>query len=89
AADYLGGQGTTSGGVLVDGGNFPWADFPDRQPLLTQPDSSYHGAVWPEVVQSWGPIAFVFRARVRLLRDFGAPLTPLAAFQLLQGLETL
>jgi O-acetylhomoserine (thiol)-lyase len=86
---FLGGHGTSIGGLIVDGGNFDWAAFPDRQPLLNTPDPSYHGAVWTEAVKPLGPIAYIIRARVILLRDLGASLSPFNAFQLLQGIETV
>jgi len=86
---YIGGHGTTIGGAIIDGGNFDWAAHPDRQPLLNTPDASYHGAVWAEAVKPLGPIAYIIRARVVLLRDLGAPLAPFNAFQVIQGLETL
>jgi O-acetylhomoserine (thiol)-lyase len=89
ATKYIGGHGTSIGGVIVDGGNFDWAAHPERQPNLNTPDRSYHGAVWTEAVKPLGPIAFVIRARVVLLRDLGAALSPFNAFQILQGLETL
>ena len=86
---YIGGHGTSIGGVIVDGGNFDWGAHKDRQPLLNQPDPSYHGAVWSEAVKPLGPIAYIIKARVTLLRDLGAALSPFNAFQILQGLETL
>jgi O-acetylhomoserine (thiol)-lyase len=86
---YIGGHGTSIGGVIIDGGNFDWAAHPQRQPLLNTPDNSYHGAVWTEAVKPLGPIAYIIRARVVLLRDLGAPLAPFNAFQTIQGLETL
>jgi O-acetylhomoserine (thiol)-lyase len=86
---YIGGHGTTIGGVIVDGGNFPWEEFRDRFPLLSQPDPAYHGANWIDAAKPLGPIAFVLRARVSLLRDIGAAVTPLGAFQTIQGLESL
>lgn len=86
---YIGGHGTSIGGMIVDGGNFDWAAFPDRQPLLNSPDRSYHGAVWTEAAKPLGPIAYILRARTVLLRDLGAALSPSSAFQLLQGVETL
>lgn len=89
ATKYIGGHGTCIGGVIIDGGNFDWAAHPERQPLLNTPDPSYHGAVWSEAVKPLGPIAYIIRARVVLLRDLGAALSPFNAFQLLQGLETL
>jgi O-acetylhomoserine (thiol)-lyase len=86
---YLGGHGTSIGGLIVDGGNFPWEEFPERQPLLNTPDPSYHGAVWSQAVKPLGPIAYVIRARVVLLRDLGSALSPFNAFQTIQGIETL
>jgi O-acetylhomoserine (thiol)-lyase len=86
---YIGGHGTSIGGIIIDGGNFDWAAHPERQPLLNSPDNSYHGAVWTEAVKPLGPIAYIIRARVVLLRDLGAPLAPFNAFQTIQGLETL
>jgi O-acetylhomoserine (thiol)-lyase len=86
---YLGGHGTSIGGLIVDGGNFDWAAHPQRQPLLNTPDPSYHGAVWTEAVKPLGPIAYIIKARVTLLRDIGAALSPFNAFLIIQGLETL
>jgi O-acetylhomoserine (thiol)-lyase len=86
---YLGGHGTSIGGLIVDGGNFPWGDFPERQPALNTPDPSYHGAVWSEAVKPLGPIAYILKARVTLLRDIGSALSPFNAFLILQGIETL
>ena len=89
ATKYIGGHGTSIGGLIVDGGNFPWEEHAHRFPLLTQPDEAYHGAIWTEAAKPLGPIAFILRARVKLLRDLGAALSPFNAFQLIQGLETL
>jgi O-acetylhomoserine (thiol)-lyase len=86
---YIGGHGTSIGGVIIDGGNFDWEAFPDRQPALNTPDPSYHGAVWSQAAKPLGPIAYVLKARVTLLRDLGAALAPMNAFLFLQGLETL
>ena len=86
---YLGGHGTSIGGLIVDGGNFPWGDFAERQPALNTPDPSYHGAVWTEAVKPLGPIAYIIKARVTLLRDLGAAISPFNAFLTLQGIETL
>ncbi len=86
---YIGGHGTSIGGLIVDGGNFDWEAHPDRQPLLNQPDSSYHGAVWAEAIKPLGPIAYIIKARVTLQRDLGAAVSPFNAFQTIQGLETL
>jgi O-acetylhomoserine (thiol)-lyase len=89
ATKYIGGHGTTIGGLIVDGGNFPWAEHPDRFPNLHEPDPSHHGATWLEKAKPLGPIAYVLRARAVLLRDIGAAIAPFAAFQFIQGLETL
>jgi O-acetylhomoserine (thiol)-lyase len=89
ATKYVGGHGTSIGGVVVDGGNFDWGAYPERQPLLNTPDPSYHGAVWAEAAKPLGPIAYILRMRVILLRDMGAALSPFNAFLFLQGLETL
>ncbi len=86
---YLGGHGTSIGGLLVDGGNFDWAAHPERQPALNTPDPSYHGAVWTEAVKPLGPIAYIIKARVTLLRDLGSALSPFNAFLIIQGIETL
>ena len=89
ATKYLGGHGTTIGGLIVDGGNFDWGAHPERQPALNTPDPSYHGAVWSEAVKPLGPIAYIIKARVTLLRDLGSALSPFNAFLILQGIETL
>lgn len=86
---YIGGHGTSVGGVIIDGGNFDWESHPERQPLLNTPDQSYHGAIWSQAAKPLGPIAYILKARVTLLRDLGAPLSPFNAFQIIQGLETL
>lgn len=86
ATKFIGGHGTSLGGVIVDGGTFDWKAFPDRFPTLAKPDPSYHGAVFADVA---GRAAFVTRIRAVLLRDTGAALSPFNAFILLQGLETL
>jgi O-acetylhomoserine (thiol)-lyase len=86
---YIGGHGTSIGGILVDGGNFDWEAGGDKFPSLNHPDPSYHGAVWTEAVKPLGPIAYILRARVILLRDVGAATTPSNAFNVIQGLETL
>ena len=69
---YIGGHGTSIGGVVIDGGNFDWEAHPARQPLLNTPDPSYHGAVWTQAVKPLGPIAYILKMRVTLLRDLGA-----------------
>ena len=86
---YLGGHGTSIGGLLIDGGNFPWEDFPERQPALNMPDPSYHGAVWSQAAKPLGPIAYILKARTTLLRDLGSAMSPFNAFLTLQGVETL
>jgi O-acetylhomoserine (thiol)-lyase len=88
---YVGGHGTSIGGIIIDSGNFDWTRNPDRHPLFNTPDPSYHGAVWGSLIPEalGAPIAFAIRARVVLLRDLGAAISPTNAFQLIQGLETL
>ncbi|EEW24313.1 O-acetylhomoserine aminocarboxypropyltransferase/cysteine synthase family protein [Rhodobacter ferrooxidans] len=86
---YLGGHGTSIGGVIVDGGNFDWKAHPERQPALNTPDASYHGAVWVEATAPLGPVAYIIKARTTLLRDLGAAPSPFNSFQTLQGIETL
>src|SRR5215475_77953 len=86
---YIGGHGTSIGGVIVDGGNFDWEKHADRFPGLNQPDPSYHGAVWTQAVKPLGPIAYIIKARVTLLRDLGASMSPFNSFLFIQGLETL
>lgn len=83
ATKWIGGHGTTIGGIVVDGGRFNWDN--ERFPGFTEPDASYHGIRYAEV----GPAAFATKLRVQLLRDIGACLSPQSAFLLLQGLETL
>ena len=86
---YIGGHGTSIGGLLVDGGNFPWQNHAERQPALNQPDPSYHGAVWVKAVEPIGPVAYIIKARTTLLRDLGSAFSPFNAFQVILGLETL
>ena len=86
---YIGGHGTSIGGLLVDSGKFNWEKHAERFPLLTRPDPSYHGAIWTEAVKPLGPIAYILKARVTLLRDLGYAMSPFNAFCFLQGLETL
>ncbi len=89
ATKYLGGHGTSIGGLIVDGGNFDWAAHPERQPALNTPERSYHGAVWVEAAKPMGPIAYILKARTTLLRDLGPAISPFNAFLILQGIETL
>ncbi len=86
ATKFIGGHGTTLGGVIVDGGKFDWKKNADRYPSIAKPDSSYHGAVFADVA---GPAAFVTRIRAVILRDTGACVSPLSAWILLQGVESL
>jgi O-acetylhomoserine (thiol)-lyase len=83
---YIGGHGTTLGGLIVDSGKFPWAEHKDRYPMFNEPEASYHGVVY---VDALGPAAYIGRARTVPLRNTGSALSPFNAFQLLQGLETL
>lgn len=85
ATKFIGGHGTSIGGVIVDGGKFDWKAS-GRFPGLTEPDPSYHGVVYTEAV---GPLAYIIKARVQLLRDLGASISPFNSWLLLQGLETL
>ena len=86
---YIGGHGTSIGGIIVDGGNFDWAGAGDRQPALNTPDPSYHGAVFSVAAEPLGPIAFILKARTTVLRDMGGAMSPFNAFLFIQGLETL
>ena len=88
---WIGGHGTSIGGVIVDGGNFDWTEFPERQPLFNTPEPSYWGWVLGKVVPEvlGANITFAVRARFVLLRDFGSALSPTNAFNIIQGLETL
>jgi len=83
---YLGGHGTTIGGAIVDSGKFPWAQHKARFRRLNEPDVSYHGVIYTEAL---GAAAYIGRARVVPLRNMGAALSPMNAFQILQGIETL
>lgn len=83
---YLAGHGTSMGGAIVDSGKFPWAEHKQRFARLNQPDPSYHGVVYTEAL---GAAAFIGRARVVPLRNTGAAISPMNAFQILQGIETL
>ncbi|HEY3613049.1 MAG TPA: O-acetylhomoserine aminocarboxypropyltransferase/cysteine synthase [Gaiellales bacterium] len=86
ATKYIGGHGTSIGGVVVDSGKFDWTAHADRFPGLTTPDPSYHGVVWSDAL---GPAAYIGRVRTVLLRNTGAALSPFNAFLFLQGIETL
>ena len=86
ATKFLGGHGTSLGGVIVDGGKFDWKSDPDKFPTLAKPDPSYHGIVFADAV---GAAAYVTRIRAVILRDTGATISPFNAFILLQGVETL
>lgn len=87
---YIGGQGTSIGGIIVDGGSFNWEEAGvNRQPALNTPDPSYHGAIWVEAVKPIGPVAYIIKARTTLLRDLGSAMSPFNAFQIIQGMETL
>ena len=83
---YIGGHGNSLGGMIVDSGNFPWAEHPDRYPMLTEPEPAYHGVVYTE---AFGPAAYIARARTVPLRNTGSAISPLNAFLILQGIETL
>ena len=86
---YIGGHGVHIGGVIVDSGNFPWADKPDKWPEFCSPDDAYHGVVFTEALKPVGNIAYVVHIRTHLLRDMGGCMSPFAAFLFLLGLETL
>ncbi len=86
---YIGGHGAHIGGALVDSGNFPWAEDPDRWPEFCAPDPAYHGVVFAEALKPVGNIAYVVHIRTHLLRDMGGCMSPFAAFLFLLGLETL
>ena len=83
---YIGGHGTSIGGVIIDSGTFDWVANRERFPMLNEPDPSYHGVVYTEAL---GPAAYIGRCRVVPLRNTGAAISPLNSFQILQGLETL
>lgn len=86
ATKFIGGHGTSIGGLVVDSGNFDWVANAERFPGLTQPDPSYHGVVWADAL---GPAAYIGRVRTVLLRNMGAALSPFNSFLFLQGIETL
>lgn len=83
---YIGGHGSSLGGMVIDSGKFPWSKYPDRYPMLNEPDPSYHGVIY---TKEFGAAAFVARCRVIPLRNMGAALSPFNAFLILQGVETL
>jgi len=83
---YIGGHGTTIGGIIIDSGKFDWVANKERFPMLNEPDPSYHGVVYTEAL---GPAAYIGRCRVVPLRNTGAAISPMSAFQILMGLETL
>ncbi|WP_348681424.1 bifunctional o-acetylhomoserine/o-acetylserine sulfhydrylase [uncultured Microbacterium sp.] len=87
ATKFLGGHGTTIGGIIVDGGKFAWSQNVEKFPGLTEPDPSYHGASYTTAVGDG--IAYIIKARVQLLRDLGSSISPINAWLLLQGIETL
>ncbi|MCM3779249.1 MULTISPECIES: bifunctional o-acetylhomoserine/o-acetylserine sulfhydrylase [Microbacterium] len=84
---FLGGHGTTIGGVIIDGGTFEWSKNVEKFPGLTEPDPSYHGASYTTAVGD--PLAYIIKARVQLLRDLGSSIAPQSAWNLIQGIETL
>jgi len=83
---YMGGHGNSLGGVIVDGGHFPWADYPDKFHMLTQPEPSYHGVIYTEAMAE---AAYIARVRTVALRNTGSALSPMNAFMILQGMQTL
>ena len=83
---YMGGHGTSIGGIIVDSGKFPWADHANRFPMLNQPEPAYHGVVY---TREFGPAAYIGRVRTVALRNTGSALSPMNAFFFLQGIETL
>jgi O-acetylhomoserine (thiol)-lyase len=87
ATKFLGGHGTVIGGIIVDGGKFPWSQNVEKFPGLTEPDPSYHGASYTTAVGDG--LAYIIKARVQLLRDLGAAISPQSAWLLIQGIETL
>ena len=86
---FIGGHGTHIGGVVVDSGNFKWADAPEKWPEFCSPDPSYHGVVFEEALRPIGNVAYIIHIRTHWLRDTGACMSPFAAFLFLNGLETL
>jgi O-acetylhomoserine (thiol)-lyase len=83
---YMGGHGNSLGGVIVDGGEFPWADHPEKFHMLNEPEESYHGVVYTEAL---GAAAYIGRVRTVALRNTGSAISPMNAFLILQGMETL
>ena len=83
---YMGGHGNSLGGVIVDSGKFPWADYPKRFHMLTEPEAAYHGVIYTEAM---GPAAYIARARTVPLRNSGSAISPMNAFLILQGMQTL
>ncbi len=83
---YMGGHGNSLGGVIVDSGKFPWADYPEKFPMLVNPEPAYHGVVYTE---AFGPAAYIARTRTVPLRNTGSAMSPFNAFLILQGIETL
>lgn len=86
ATKWIGGHGTTIGGVIIDSGKFPWTDYPEKFPQFSKPSEGYHGLILNEAL---GKAAYIGHIRIELLRDLGPSLNPFGAFQLIQGLETL
>jgi O-acetylhomoserine (thiol)-lyase len=86
ATKFLGGHGTSIGGIIVDSGKFPWEKSPDKYPAITQPSPGYHGMVFSQV---FGALAYIIKVRVEGLRDFGPCISPFNSFLFIQGVETL
>ncbi len=86
---YIGGHGTSIGGLIVDSGKFDWEKHSQRFPMLNTPDPSYHGAVWTQATKPLGPVAYIIKARVTIQRDLGYAASPFNAFLFIQGLETV
>tara|TARA_X000000950_G_scaffold65075_1_gene79850 strand:- start:29947 stop:31224 length:1278 start_codon:yes stop_codon:yes gene_type:complete len=86
---FIGGHGLSIGGLIIDSGKFDWESAGERFPMLNQPDPSYHGAVWSQAAKPLGPIAYILKARVTLLRDMGCAMSPFNAFTFIQGMETM
>ncbi|CAI4046732.1 hypothetical protein SKDZ_12G3320 [Saccharomyces kudriavzevii ZP591] len=86
ATKWIGGHGTTIGGIIVDSGKFPWKDYPEKFPQFSQPAEGYHGTIYNE---AYGNLAYIVHVRTELLRDLGPLMNPFASFLLLQGVETL